>query len=230
LNIVVIVHPFTLSLPLAFLSGQVVNAFAVPEIFGRQGENHAKVELGKTYVPLSTIDGSKLLGDGLHDLCGDTGCDGGSSYESPVKLGQFESFGDIIECTWTVTASGNWNNTDQRDYMINILTASLTNTATVETIQVSIEDNPLCTHQGQPSCTNEDEEITSVLNFQQIVLNLASGANTAELSYNINLQCRDTAGLDCKGFVKDNLKDALSAIPGVSAAIAQVFDIGCAGD
>ena len=221
-------HPFTFPLALATLSEQLVNAFAVPEMFRRQGENHAKVGLGKSYVPLSTIDGAKLLSDGLHELCGDATCDGGSSYESPVKLGQFESFGDILDCTWTVTASGNWDNTDQRDYMINVLTTSLTDTATVETIQVSIEDNPLCTHQGQPSCTNEDEEITSVLNFQQIVLNLASGANTAELSYNINLQCRDTAGWDCDGFVKDNLKDALSAIPGVGAAIAQVFDIGCA--
>ncbi|KAM0352980.1 hypothetical protein ACHAPU_001864 [Fusarium lateritium] len=108
----------------------------------------AVLTLGKTYVPLSTINGAKVVEDDLRDLCGDTGCEGRSSFESDVKLDQFESFGDIIDCTWTVTASSNYDSADQKEYMIDLLTTSLTKTATVETINVSIEDNPLCTHQG----------------------------------------------------------------------------------
>ncbi|KAF5001722.1 hypothetical protein FGRMN_835 [Fusarium graminum] len=221
-------HPYTAAMVLAAIAGQFANAFAVPDMFRRQGQNNAKLTLGKTYAPLSTIDGAKLVGDGLRDLCGDTGCDGGSSFESDVKIGQFETFGDLIDCTWTVTASGNYDNNDQKEYMIDLLTTSLTDTATVDTITVSVEDNPLCTHQGQPSCTNVDEQITTALNFQQVVLNLESGANTAELSYNLAVQCRSGNDWDCPSFVSDNLKDALSAVPGVGAVIAQVFDIGCA--
>jgi hypothetical protein len=218
----------TVALVLATMAGCFADAFTVPAMFRRQGQNNAQLTLGKSFTPLSTIDGAQFVGDGLRDLCGSNGCDAGTPFVSDVTSGQFETFGDIIGCTWTVTASGNYDNTDQRDYMIALLTTSLTNTAELETITVSIEDNSLCTHQGQPSCTNVDEDITSALNFQQVVLNLDSGANTAELSYNLAVECRSGNDFDCGSFVSDNLKDALSAVPEVGAVIAEVFDIACA--
>jgi hypothetical protein len=133
-----------------------------------------------------------------------------------------------VGCTWTLTASGNYDSTDERDYMIALLTQTLTFTASLETITVSIEDNSLCTHQGQPSCTDEELQITSGVNFQQVVLNLENGANTAQLEYHLSMQCQDTAGFDCPSVVSGNLKDILSAVPGVGAVIAQIFDLACA--
>jgi hypothetical protein len=127
-----------------------------------------------------------------------------------------------------VTASGNYDSTDERDYMIALLTQALTSTADVETITVSIEDNPLCTHQGQPSCTDQQVQITSGVNFQQVVLNLDDGANSAQLEYDLSVQCQDTAAFDCPSVISGNLKDLLSAVPEVGDIIAQVFDFACA--
>jgi hypothetical protein len=60
------------------------------------------------------------------------------------------------------------------------------------------------------------------------VLNLENGANTAQLEYHLSVQCQDTAGFDCPSVVSGNLKDILSAVPGVGAVIAQIFDLACA--
>jgi hypothetical protein len=76
--------------------------------------------------------------------------------------------------------------------MIALLTQTLTTTADVETITVSIEDNSLCTHQGQPSCTDEQIQVTSGVNYQQIVLNLDDGANSAQMEYHLSVQCQGT--------------------------------------
>jgi hypothetical protein len=218
----------TFLLILATVAAASTNAFAVPDMFRRQDSSHADLTIGKTQVPLSTLDGAKFVGDGLRELCGDKGCDGGSTHTSDELSVQFETFGDIIGCKWTVIADGNYDNADEKDYMINLITTSLTETANVQTITVSIEDNPLCTHQGQPSCTNKDIQITSAVNFQQIVLNLENGANTAELSYNLGVECQSTGGFDCPNIVQQNLKDALSAVPAVGAAFAQIFNLVCA--
>ncbi|KAM5341377.1 hypothetical protein ACJ41O_014408 [Fusarium nematophilum] len=199
---------------------------SIPSLFKR--DLSAQVTVGSTLIPLSTGDGAKIVGDALRQVCSTFGCDSGTNVTTDPVTAQFEDFGDKLECTWSVTGSGNYDSLDERDYMINLLTTSLTVTANVDAITVSIEDNPLCTNQGQPSCETENVPVTSVVNFQQVVLNMEDGSNTAQMDYRLSVQCTGSGAFDCPGAVSGNLKDALMGVPGVGAIIAQIFDLACA--
>ncbi|KAF4465406.1 hypothetical protein FALBO_7741 [Fusarium albosuccineum] len=173
----------------------------------------AQLTVGSSLIPLSTGDGQKIVGDALRQVCSQFGCDSGTTVTNGPFIAQFEDFGDKLECTWSVTGSGNYDSLDERDYMINLLTTSLTVTADVGSITVSIEDNPLCTSQGQPSCETRVVPVTSAVNFQQVVLNKEDGSNTAELDYRLSVQCRGSGAFDCPEAISGNLKDALAGIP-----------------
>ncbi|KAH7081050.1 hypothetical protein FB567DRAFT_551807 [Paraphoma chrysanthemicola] len=204
----------------------LVNGFVITGLHKR--DVTAQLTVGSSMVPLSRLDGAKFVGDALRKVCSNTGCDSGTTVTTPEYSAQFKTFGDRIGCKWSVTASGNYDSTDERDYMIALLTTSLTATAKVETITISKEDNPLCDHQGRPGCVNEKIEITSGVNFQQVVLNLDGGANKGQLDYRLGVQCKKSGGFDCPSAISGNLKDALSGVPGVGLIIAQIFDISCA--
>ncbi|KAF2108311.1 hypothetical protein BDV96DRAFT_636867 [Lophiotrema nucula] len=215
------------TLPLLLGVSTLADAFVITGLHNRQSALHGQFTLGNTKIPLSTVDGAAFVGDSLRSLCSDFGCDEGTT-DTVEYVAQFETYGDMKDCTWSLTASGNYDSTDERDYMINVLTTALTTTADVETITVSIEDNPLCTHQGQPSCTDKDIQVTSAVNFGQVVLNQDDGSNTGQLEYHLSVECVDSSGFDCPSFVSGNLKDILSAVPEVGNIFAQVFDIACA--
>ncbi|KAF2830732.1 hypothetical protein CC86DRAFT_463982 [Ophiobolus disseminans] len=204
----------------------LANAFVIPGLQKR--DVTAQLTVGSSRTPMSGLDGQKIVGDALRKLCSNTGCDSGTPETTQEYVAQFESYGDHKGCKWTVTASGNYDNTNERDYMINLLTASVSSTAEVKDITVSIEDNPLCTHQGQPSCQEKKIPISSAVNFQQVVLNLNGGANKGELSYHLSVECEKDGGFDCPKVISGNLKDALSAVPAVGPIFAQIFDISCA--
>ncbi|KAM0429650.1 hypothetical protein ACHAPT_006255 [Fusarium lateritium] len=202
------------------------NAASIPNLFKRQLS--AQLTVGSSLIPLSTSDGAKIVGDALRQVCSQFGCDSGTTVNNGPFIAQFEDFGDKLECTWSVTGSGNYDSLDERDYMINLLTTSLTVTAEVGSIMVSIEDNPLCTSQGQPSCETRDLPVTKGVNFQQVVLNKDDGSNTAQLDYRLSVQCKGSSGFDCPAAISGTLKDVLGGIPAVGGIIAGVFDLACA--
>lgn len=185
----------------------------------------AQLTLGSNQIPMATLDGQNFLGDALNDLCTGLGCDGGRSHSTDTFVVQLEDFGKKIECKWSATATGNYDNTNQRDYMINLMKAALTDTATVSSITTTIEST-VCS-QGKPGCETETHDITAVSNFLQVVLNQADGANNAEMAVHLSADCNNGFGFDCPAAISGNLKDALSAIPGVGDVIAQVFDLAC---
>ncbi|RMJ10071.1 hypothetical protein CDV36_010282 [Fusarium kuroshium] len=140
-----------------------VNAASIPNLFKR--DLTAQLTVGSSLIPLSTGDGAKIVGDALRQVCSQFGCDSGTTVNNGPFVVQFEDFGDKLECTWSISGSGNYDSLDERDYMINVLTTSLTVTADVSSIKVSIEDNPLCTSQGQPSCETQVLPVTKGVNF-----------------------------------------------------------------
>ncbi|KAH7246999.1 hypothetical protein FSOLCH5_012242 [Fusarium solani] len=202
------------------------NAASIPNIFKR--DLTAQLTVGSSLIPLSTGDGAKIVGDALRQVCSQFGCDSGTTVNNGPFIAQFEDFGDKLECTWSVTGSGNYDSLDERDYMINVLTTSLTTTADVSSIKVSIEDNPLCTSQGQPSCETQVLPVTKGVNFQQVVLNKDDGSNTAQLDYRLSVECKGSSDFDCPAVISGALKDVLGGIPAVGGIIAGAFSLACA--
>jgi hypothetical protein len=196
-------------------------------------DTHSQLKIGKSMIPFGTLNGAQVVGDGLRELCTGNGCDEGSTFTRWSKE-RFKTFGPKDNCEWTVSASGNFDSEDERDYLISVLTAALTATAEVNTITESIIDqglltfDPDCYKQGQRLCETRQFEVTSGVGFQQAVLNLKDGANKAELKYHLKQACEKEHGFKCAKAVEENLKDGLSSVPGVGPIAAQFFDIFCA--
>ncbi|RSL65980.1 hypothetical protein CEP53_003507 [Fusarium sp. AF-6] len=214
---------YTIILPM--LLG-VANAASIPNLFRR--DLTAQLTVGSSLIPLGTGDGTKIVGDALRQACSQFGCDSGTTVNNGPFVVQFEDIGDKLECTWSVTGSGNYDSLDERDYMINVLTTSLTATADVSSIKVSIEDNPLCTSQGQPSCETQVLPVTKGVNFQQVVLNKDDGSNTAQLDYRLSVECKGSSDFNRPAVISGALKDVLGGIPAVGGIIAGIISLACA--
>ncbi|KAJ4329108.1 hypothetical protein N0V84_000468 [Fusarium piperis] len=202
------------------------NAASIPSLFKR--DLTAQLTVGGSMILLSTCDGAKIAGDALRQVCSQFGCDAGTTVNNGPFIVQFEDFGDKLECTWSVTGSGNYDSLDERDYMLNVLTTSLTATAGVSSIKVSIKDNPLCTSQGQLRCETRVLPVTKGVNFQQVVLNKDDGSNTAQLDYRLFVQCKGSSDFNCPAAISGALKDVLGGIPAVGGIIAGAFSLACA--
>jgi hypothetical protein len=112
--------------------------------------------------------------------------------------------------------------------MIALLTQAITTNGEPGSIKVSIEDNPLCTHQGQPSCETKQLPISNAVNYMEVVLNLEGGANKGQMNYNLGLSCEASFGWQCGDVVTGHVKDALSAVPAAGPVFAQLINAVCA--
>jgi hypothetical protein len=221
----------------------LANAHAITSIQKR--DTSAQVTLGRTRVPMSSFDGQAIVGDALRELCSGAGCDSGTTFETETFAARFKDFGDIVSvlnllyyevyatnvfaqvaCKWNVKAAGNYDSTDERDYMIALLTEAVTASGESFTIKQSIE-NPTCTDQGQPSCDTEEVSLSRAVNFIEVVLNLDDGANKGQMNYNLGVSCETSIGWECGQAVTGHVKDALSAVPAAGPVFAQVIDLFC---
>lgn len=194
----------------------------------RQDRLTAQFTLGSQALPFATYNPvDEVLCPALEDLCkGDNGCDNGRKW-SMDNIGQFNGKPDPdpdgLGCVWSVEAEGNYDKPEERDYMANLMYKTTQETQIAKDAESPIR-NTIC----PPACEWEPGVLYTAMNYIQVVLNQPDGANTGSLQVRMSLNCKDETGFDCPGIVKDNLKDALSAVPGVGNIIAQVFDFTCA--
>ncbi|KAM7191210.1 hypothetical protein V8F20_009388 [Naviculisporaceae sp. PSN 640] len=196
----------------------------------RQDGLTAQLTIGSESIPFAGISpADRVLRPGLEDLCAsDFGCDNGRKWTSETWVVRFNGRPDPdpekIACSWSVEAQGNFDSTDERDYMIDLMVKTIEETQEVEETEMPIETT-IC----PPACDWEPWELYTAVNYLQIVLNGENGENHGELQATMSLDCKDeSGGFDCPAIVKENLKDALSAVPGVGDVIAQVFNFACA--
>lgn len=76
----------------------VANAWVMPALQKRAVT--AQLTVGRSQTPLGRMDGAKILGDALKELCSATGCDEGSTSTTDTFIAQFETFGKKKECKW----------------------------------------------------------------------------------------------------------------------------------
>jgi hypothetical protein len=150
--------------------------------------------------------------DAISKACRDTGCDSSAQDTITFQFGAQETaFGapcnPIIsdcgqtDCTATLTVDGNFDNTNQRDYMQSILSKVL----------------------DEAQAQNADK----TLSFAQVVLNDATGANQAQMSIKIDANCEKASSFDCDGLVATLIGGVLGEIPAVGGLVATAFDAGC---
>lgn len=195
----------------------------------RQDGLTAQLTIGSKSLPFAQISpADRVLRPGLVDLCkSDFGCDAGRKWTSESWVVKFNGRPDPdpkkIACSWSVEATGNFDSPDERDYMIDLMVATIEATQEREDIEV-----PIPTTICPPACDWKPSELYTAVNYLQVVLNTEDGGNNGELQATMSMDCRDEGGFDCPAIVKENLKDALSAVPGVGPIIAQVFNFACA--
>lgn len=166
----------------------------------------AQVTIGTQYLT-SDLSGSGLIEGAVGVACSANGCDRGNQFKR--EWSHLNKDG-----TFSVTMEGNYDNTDQRDYMRNLLAKAM-NLATQNTRL------DLC-------CSSEDNNrILDVPNFAQVVLNDARGNNVAQMSASLVLTVDAKSSSDCDSIQAKVTQAALGEVPGVGGILAAVFEIGC---
>ncbi|RVX70635.1 hypothetical protein B0A52_05287 [Exophiala mesophila] len=166
----------------------------------------AQVTIGTQYLT-ADLSGSGLIEGAADNACGTNGCDSGNPFERDWDHLNKDG-------TFSVSMSGNYDNTDQRDYMRNLLAKAM-NLATKN----SRVD--LC-------CSSENNNnIHDVPSFAQVVLNDNRGNNVAQMSASLKLTVDAKSSSDCDSILAQVTEFALGEVPGVGGFLAAAFKIGC---
>jgi hypothetical protein len=201
----------------------------------------AKVGIGQQQIIADT--GDETFNRALNNACtGDSSCDQNTKdtitfmHGRNCESGLADARGGAgltvcdnrDQCTQTITVTGDYDNTQQRDYMKAVIAA---------TMKQGIS--------GFVEADSRDTIPNNQLSFANVVINDPKGANLAEvslllchvknyanqsqMSMSVAVQCTEVKeeGFTCDGPFKDALDAGLSLIPGAEAVAAGV-DITCA--
>ncbi|KIW64440.1 hypothetical protein PV04_09372 [Phialophora macrospora] len=160
---------------------------------------------------------SELIQLGVSQACTNVGCDPTNTFsetQNPMTSKELV----------TVSVAGNYDNTQQRDYMRNVLQEAF------RLAQSGDRDNPHAFLGADPNnptiAVLENPFIHDIPTFAQVVLNDAQGATLAELKVTITQTdtekqqaCEDSAGKITGA--------ALGAIPVIGGVAGLAFAIGC---
>jgi len=192
--------------PCDVIPGEGIECFSQALFDNPFAESIAEVTVG-TNTLTSDQDVADLVSDGIKQACGSTGCD-------PTNKASFPFNHLNQEGQQTVSLSGNYDNTNQRDYMMNVLT-----TVVQDTIQNARVDTT--------GSSESDDLIADIFSFYQIVINDQNGNNQAEMSVTIEVTTNAAKAGDCGGIIGQVEGAALGEIPAVGGILAKAFNVVC---
>ncbi|EWC45497.1 hypothetical protein DRE_00896 [Drechslerella stenobrocha 248] len=159
----------------------------------------AQVQIGSRIV---TVDRAAI------QSCGNSGCDPSNPFSTPWR--HFNK-----NCQQTISMTGNYDDTNQRDYMIGLLDRALEIATT----------NFRADLRGSSA---NDNLVRDVPSFIQVVMNDKVGNNQAEMAVRLDVQCNPPVNGDCTGVLAQLTAAGLGAVPAVGGLLAAGFRITCA--
>ena len=149
--------------------------------------------------------------------CGDIGCDPSNGFlDIQNKRNQPE--GDERSVRITATMTGNYDNTQQRDYMARVLQEAF------DMAQTNERDNPQAFLNSIDGRTTfiENPTVRDIPTFGQVVLNDPSGRTLAEMTIRIDASVPETQEA-CENSAGKIVKEVISAIPVAGALVGLVL-------
>ncbi|KAJ9614014.1 hypothetical protein H2200_002150 [Cladophialophora chaetospira] len=185
------------------------------------------VGIGKNKIIARTGDGGETFERAINKACGDSVCDPtqkdvltfihGRQCESGLVdvtgLPTLTVCDKRDKCTQTITVNGDYDNSQQRDYLKRVLKEAMTQ---------GIGDFQ--------QHDNRDETPNEQLSFASVVINDAKGADLAKMEMSVDVQCTEIKPetFNCDNPFVELAKAAVNAVPGISETAGTVFEVACA--
>lgn len=185
--------------------GNSVLCFSQAEFDNPFATSHVSITVGSKEVGVSQNVGS-LFTEGIALACGDTGCDPTNKRSFPYN--HFNQHGQT-----SISLTGSYQNTNQRDYMKALLTS--VQSKTLHGLGVD----------GSGSSAN-DNLIATQFTFFQVVIRDQGGSIQCQMTATIDTSSQKQGPGDC-GIVGKLESAALQAIPAVGGLLAKAFDFTC---
>ncbi|KAJ6260188.1 hypothetical protein Dda_4412 [Drechslerella dactyloides] len=167
----------------------------------------AQVQVGTRIVTVDR-DGGFLTRSAAIQACGNSGCDPTNPSTKPWS--HFNK-----DCTQSISMSGNYDNTDQRDYMVGILAQAMSSGTT----------NTRADLRGSAA---DDNVVRDVPSFIQVVINDQNGNNQAQMTVTPSVECSPPSDGNCNGLLGQITSAVLGSVPSVGGLLALGFEITCA--
>jgi hypothetical protein len=168
-------------------------------------ESKASITVGSQDMPVAP-NTPILVADAVALACGDTGCD--PTHKQTFPFNHFNKNG-----MGTVTMTGSYSDTNQREYMKNLL------------VQV-VSDAAHNTRVDTTGSSEDDDIVTDQFTFFQVVIRDENGNIQCQMTVSFDVAVESPKQGDC-GILGDAEKLALGAIPGVGGILATSFDFVC---
>jgi hypothetical protein len=170
-------------------------------------ESTAEVTLGLTLITVD-LASNTLVYAAVSAGCGANGCDPTTPFTK-----SFDHFNK--DCTLSVSMEGNYDSTNQRDYMSGLL-------------QSAMEAADTNFRQDLTGSSEDNDDVLDTLSFSQVVIsNTQSGANEAQMSVTVTVDCAPSSLADCQSLLDQVTTTALGAVPGVGGILASAFSVVC---
>ncbi|KAK6535578.1 hypothetical protein TWF694_002033 [Orbilia ellipsospora] len=169
-------------------------------------ESSVQVQLGTKVI---TVDagGGVLVQDGKNQACGTSGCDPSNPFSK-----SFQHFNK--DCSLTVTMTGNYDNTNERDYMAALLAQTMN----------SAETNA---RQDLTGSSEDNDNVLDLPSFAQVVINDKNGNNQAQMTVQFDVACNPPSSGDCNSLLSQVTSAVLGEVPAVGGLLAEAFSIVC---
>ena len=170
-------------------------------------QSTATVTIGQSIV-VSDTGGVPLANAGVNSGCqSSTGCDPTSKFsQSWSHLNK--------DCSFTVTMSGSYANTNERDYMKGLIAQAL----------VSGTAN---TRQDLTGSAETNDVIFDMPSFVQVVVTGPDSAIQAQMTATLAVECLPASDGDCQSILATLTTAALGAVPEVGGVLAGAFTVAC---
>ncbi|KAF3928574.1 hypothetical protein AA313_de0200970 [Arthrobotrys entomopaga] len=169
-------------------------------------ESNVQVQLGQKIITVD-LEGNVLVQAGKNQACGNSGCDP----SNPFSKG-FSHFNK--DCSLTVTMHGNYDNTNERDYMAALLAQTMSTAETNLRLDLT-------------GSSEDDDRVLDLPSFAQVVINDKNGNNQAEMTVQFDVACNPPSAGDCNSLLDVVTSTVLGQVPEVGGLLAQAFQVVC---
>lgn len=186
-------------------SGQSVECFSQTDFDNPFADSQVSITVGQKDVGV-TQNTDSLFEQGISKACSDTGCDPTNMVSFPYR--HFNQNGQT-----TISVTGSYSNTNQRDYMKALLEA--VQAKTLHNLGVDLKGS------------SENDDLTAnQFTFFQIVIRDPNGNIQCQMTVTINTTTQKQQPGDC-GIVGTLESAALGAVPAVGGLLAKAFQFTC---
>jgi hypothetical protein len=209
-------HPVIGQSASCFCDACFSNPFAVSKAEVTLSQKVVQGTQGPLITESGAVQGLKAqLQAAINQDCSFNGCLGSKPFEQDFSL--IGSCGDAKQCgekcTQSITVTGDFDDTNQKDYMQALLLAALTeaNKHTDTQVEQSAEDG-----------------IQNIVSGAQVVINDQNGNDQASMKVLFSVSCsNDAPDLDCGGDLPTAISTVLGLVPEVGGFLAAGFSAAC---